>query len=39
LGDLGVDGEDNIETDFREIMCEDVNWDQLNQDGFQWWIL
>jgi hypothetical protein len=26
LGDPGVDGGSNIETDVGEIVCEDVNW-------------
>jgi hypothetical protein len=26
--------EDNIETDVKDVVCEDVGWIQLIQDGF-----
>jgi len=34
--DVGVDGEDDIRMDFREIGWEGVNWMHLAQDRNQW---
>jgi len=34
--DLGVDGENNIIMDLREIGWEDVDWTHLAQDKDQW---
>jgi hypothetical protein len=34
--DLGVDGENNIIMDLREIGWEDVDWTHLAQDRDQW---
>jgi hypothetical protein len=34
--DLGVDGEDNIKIDIREIKLEDVDWIHLAQDRDMW---
>jgi hypothetical protein len=34
--DLGVDGENNIRMDLREIGWKDVDWIHLAQDRDQW---
>jgi hypothetical protein len=32
VGDLGINGKDNIKIDLKEIWCEGVNWIQLVQE-------
>jgi hypothetical protein len=36
LGDPGVDGEDNIKMDLRELGCGDMAWIELAQDRGRW---
>jgi hypothetical protein len=37
--DLGVDGEDNIRMNLKELEWEDTDWMHLTQDWDQWWVL
>jgi hypothetical protein len=36
LGDLGIDGKDNIKVNYREIWLEGVDWIHLAQDMSPW---
>jgi hypothetical protein len=31
--------EDNIRMDFQEVLCEDMEWNELAQDRDRWWAL
>ena len=36
LGDLGVDGRNNIKMDIQEVGCGGVDWIELAQDRDMW---
>jgi len=36
LGDLGVDGRNNIKMDIQEVGCGGVDWIELAQDRDRW---
>ena len=39
LGDPGIDWEDNIKMDIREVGCLGMDWIELTQDRNKWWAL